>query len=200
MSLRNPHELGVRLEVVDVETAVEMVDFVLQGTREEALALDAELAAVTIARLDRHLRGSRHLGDVAGNGQAPLPVDLLTRRLHDLRVHELGDPPLDLGHRHLQRHADLVRCEPDPGRVPHRHEHVVQQPMQPTVEARDALRALAQDRLVGDEDGTDLHGAPNCTDQSRDSGSTSMAIPGGTRSSATARVSASGARTTTWNR
>ena len=52
MSLRNPYKLGVRLEVVDVETAVEMVDFVLQRPGEQAVALNRHRQSIAIDGAD----------------------------------------------------------------------------------------------------------------------------------------------------
>src|SRR6187551_1084354 len=202
LRVADPNELIERLERVDVEGPVEVVDLVLKGAGEELLAFDPELATVAVARLDRDLRGAPDLGNIARDREATLPVELLARRLHDLRVDELGDHSLDLDDRDLERHPHLVRRETDARGIAHRDQHVVKQPMKARVERRDSLRALAKDRLLEGEDGADGgHGARHCTESHRrDSGSTSMATPGGTRSRAAARVAASGARTTTWNR
>ena len=88
------------------------------------------------ARLDRDLGRPPHLGHEAGDREAALPVELLSRRAYDLRVDQLGHLLLDLDHRDLERHPDLVGGEPDARRITHRLEHVVEQPMEARIERR----------------------------------------------------------------
>ena len=65
MRLADAHELLEGLEVIDVEDAIQMVDLVLQGSREQLVALDPELAAVAVTRLHGDFREAPRLRHVA---------------------------------------------------------------------------------------------------------------------------------------
>src|SRR5918996_3266734 len=57
-ALGDADQLVQRLEVVDVEDAVQVVDLVLQGAREEFLALHPEFLAVTVPGFHGDLGGA----------------------------------------------------------------------------------------------------------------------------------------------
>ena len=67
-------QLVHRVEVVDVQLAVEMIELVLQRARQQALAVDLDLAAVAVLGHDPDLLASRHVGDVARDRQAALEI------------------------------------------------------------------------------------------------------------------------------
>src|ERR1019366_9745259 len=73
-------------EPVGEEDAVQVVDLVLDGTGQQAGALDPHRLAVAVERLAHHLVGTRHLPHHAGDGEAALVADLLPVRLDDLGV------------------------------------------------------------------------------------------------------------------
>ena len=67
-------EIVHRVEVVDVQLAVEVVELVLERAGQEAAAGDLDLPAEAVLGHDPDLLAARHVGDVAGDRQAALEV------------------------------------------------------------------------------------------------------------------------------
>src|SRR5712691_9649668 len=154
-------ELG---KVVDEQDAVEMVDLVLQAGGEEPIGLDLLRRTLEIEVFYLHLRRAFHVAVIFRDREAALLVGrLLRRRPHDLRIDEdlralgllfLGQVQGDdaLGR------ADLDGGEPDPGRVVHGLEHVLDQLADAGVDLLHRLGDLPQPLVRQNENVAQRHG------------------------------------------
>ena len=106
-------QLVHRLEVVDVELAVEVVELVLERAPEQPGPGDLDLLAVAVLGDDPDPLAAGHVRDVARDRQAALEVAVVAGRADDPRVHQLVELALDLDDAGLQRLAELRRGEPD---------------------------------------------------------------------------------------
>ncbi len=152
-------EVVERLEVVDVELALEVVELVLHGARQQARAHRLDALAVAVLGFDPDLLLALHVGHVAGHGEAALEVVALARGADDDGVDQLVELALDLDDTDLQGLADLRCRQAHAGRVAHRVREVVEQLVQVLAEAVDRLAHEAQPRVTEGQDGLDGHGA-----------------------------------------
>ena len=189
---RPPRRLGraprASLEVVDVQGSVQVVDLVQQRARQQLLALDPELRAVAVARLDGDLRrrgrprrrspGSR--GSLPSRAGSPETFTIcgFTSSVILSSISMIatcsGIPtwfaarPTPGASRIVSSMSSSSRCR-----------------LASNVET--FFVRLAKDRVLGGDDATEGHGGQHCTESHRsDSGSTSIATPAGTRSRARA--------------
>src|SRR3954470_3621109 len=115
----------VGVEPVEHEHAVQMVELVEEHPAEELVALDHHLVAVEIEAGHGHDLRAHDLEVEPGDGQAPLLVDPLPRRLGDLGVDEHLGSLADVEGEHALLHPDLGRGQADPRRLVHRVDHRV---------------------------------------------------------------------------
>ena len=79
VALADRHQLVHRVEIVDVELAVEVIELVLERATEQPGSRDLDLLAVTVLRDDPDLLAPRDVGDVARDRQAALEVAVVAR-------------------------------------------------------------------------------------------------------------------------
>src|SRR5438309_4620796 len=68
------------------EDAVEMIDLMLNRTRQQPIALDPHLLAAAVDALGHHALAARHLADEAGHREAAFEADLFTFAPHHLGI------------------------------------------------------------------------------------------------------------------
>ena len=151
-------QLVHRVQVVDVQLAVEVVELVLERPPQQSGARDLDLLAVAVLGDDPDLLVAGHVRDVARDRQAALEVPVVAGRPDDPRVDQLVELALDLDHAGLQRLAELRRREPDAGRIAHRVREVVEELVEVLAEAVDRLALEAQARVAEHDDRADAHG------------------------------------------
>ena len=139
-------QLGVGPQAVDVQLALEVVELVLHGPRQEARADDADLAAMAVLGLDHGPLGARAIGEEAGDREAALEVASARRRGDEAGVHQLVERAPPPRSRRPAGDADLVCGEAHAGRVAHRVDHVVEQAVEVLVEASDGARRCRRRR------------------------------------------------------
>src|SRR5262249_50325884 len=115
-----------RVDAVDEEHAVQVVDLVLEDPRAQTVRLDRQGLAVDGTRLHRNPRRPRDRGEHARDREAALLAGHLAAPVDDCRVEErLHAPALLVGDDdETQRDAHLRRREADPDLVVHRLGHV----------------------------------------------------------------------------
>src|SRR5262245_9281983 len=73
-------------QAIDEETRVEVIDFMLQGAREQAAAFEPVLLAVAIQALDDDASGPRYRGREPRDAQAAFLFELHAVALDELRI------------------------------------------------------------------------------------------------------------------
>jgi hypothetical protein len=154
-----PEEIE-RREPIDIEDAVEVIDFVLKRPCEEPFSGQGEAlpAAVERPHLDPH--GSFDLGPVSGDREASLRADLLLLRvLEDFGVHECIELFFHFNDGDSERDADLWSREADTRCGTHRLDEVVDQLLDRAIDLSDLLRLPAQHRIFETADRAEDHDA-----------------------------------------
>src|SRR6266852_1427262 len=142
---------------VGEEDAVQVVDLVLDGARQQRVALDLHRLPLAVEPACHHLHVAFDLADVARNREAALQADLLALPLHHLRVHEGVQVGVGLDDHHAQPDAHLGCRQPDARGGDHRVHHVIDQLADAAIDTRHPPRLLAKDRRFLGEDWTDSH-------------------------------------------
>jgi len=147
------------VQAVNVDRALQMVNLVLEGLSEQPFRIrDADFLAVGVACLDGHFLLPENPAPVARNGEAPFFKEVLTLRLDDLGVYQHVQLVLvGLDDRNLQRHADLRRGQPDPRRIAHGLDHVLDERPDRGVEPRDPACLVSQNWIPERHNGPDRH-------------------------------------------
>src|SRR5262249_8859972 len=151
-------ELVQRVEIVDEELSVEVIQLVLEGPSEEPGSGDLDLLAVPVLGYDPDLLPARDVGVVAGQRKAALEVAIVAGRPNDLRVHELVERVADLDDAGLEGLTQLGRRQPDAGGVAHRVGEIIEQPMEELPEAVDRQALQPEARITEEDDRADAHG------------------------------------------
>src|SRR5690349_11762104 len=115
IELAHRDELVHRVEVVDVQLAVEVVELVLERAAEEPGACDLDLLADPVLGHDPDLLLPGHVRDVPGDREAALEVTVVAGGPDDLRVDELVQVVLDLDDARAEWLPQLGGGEPDAG-------------------------------------------------------------------------------------
>src|SRR3954462_7100858 len=84
----SPEDLRRRLDAVEEQDPVEVVDFVEEAAGLEAVGLHAPRAAVAIAALDDDVGRAAHVAGEVGDREAALAADRGAARLDDHRIDE----------------------------------------------------------------------------------------------------------------
>ena len=149
------------VEIVDVENAVHVVDFVFEGLGEEVvLGFDPDfLAGIGIDPLGDNLDGPSDLAAIARHREAAFIAAPLTGTLDDLGIDE-GDRIVvaDIDHHDAERDANLRCGKPDSGRVVHRFPHVFDQLVYGLIDVPDSPRFFTQDGVAGTANGKNGQG------------------------------------------
>src|SRR4051794_27932316 len=156
--LLDGHELVHRVEIVDVELAVEVVDLVLQRARQQTVAVDLDLPSVPVLCDHPHLFAPRDPGDVARDRQTTLEIAVVALALNQTRIDELMDVAADFDDGDLQRNAHLRRRQSHPGRGTHRLGQVVEQAVEVPAKSVDGLANEAQPGVAECQDRDHSHG------------------------------------------
>src|SRR5205807_9799256 len=82
------------------EDALEMIDRMLNRTRQQSVALDPYLLAASVDALGHHALAAGHLTDEAGHREAACEADLLTFAPNHLGLRDLMDLALAAHHAH----------------------------------------------------------------------------------------------------
>jgi len=138
---------------VEHEHSVEMVDFVLEETRQEFVGLELHVVAVEIDSLHDDSSRAQHLDVQAGNRQTSLVVHPLPARFDDLRVDDDARIFVDVVDEETALDADLRRRETDSGRLVHDTEHFLGETNELAVDVRDFVGNGLQHRIT---EGTDV--------------------------------------------
>src|SRR4051794_8897768 len=154
LELADRNQVLHRLEIVDVQLALEVVELMLQRAAEEPRACNLDLLAHPVLRNDPDLLVAGHVRHVAGDRQAALEVAVVARRADDLGVYELVEVALDLDDAGPHRLAQLGGGEADAGRMAHRVSEVVEQLVEVLAEAVDRLALEAETGVAEEDDGS----------------------------------------------
>ncbi len=149
----------VHLGEIHVDPTVEVVQLVLERSREEPAAADPDRPTSPVHGRHHGLERARRRGVVAIDREAALEIRLLSARADHDRVDELEMPTLDLDDAAALGPADLVRRQPDARRVAHRVGHVIKKVAQRPVEPADVDGRDPQDGVTELHDGLDGHSA-----------------------------------------
>ena len=158
VALPDREQLIHRLEVVDVQLALQMVELVLERPTEQPGPGDLDFLAMAVLGDDPDLLAAGDVRDVARDRQTALEVAVVAGRPNDARVDQLVQLVLDLDDAGLQGLTELWRGQPDPGRVAHRVREVVEQLVEVRAEAVDRLALEPKTWVAEEDDGTDAHG------------------------------------------
>ena len=90
--------------------AIEMVDFMLENTGQEAFRFIDDGLAVTCQRTDLDFGSPFHFAVISGDAQAAFGIDIgFVRFFQDLRIDELDEAVAVVEDDELQRFIDLRR-------------------------------------------------------------------------------------------
>src|SRR5688572_18615094 len=136
-------------QVVHEQDAVEMIHFVLEGTRREVATLDGALVAVGVNASQRDARRPEHRRVEAGHAETSLLFELRAAALHDLGIdqrHQLAgfSAGTRIDDQHPERDPNLGCRETNPGRRVHRFDQVVHELPHAVVEGGDCFRFCGQ--------------------------------------------------------
>jgi 16S rRNA (guanine1207-N2)-methyltransferase len=148
----------VVLQHVEQQLAVQVVEFVLEQAGEEFVGLDRHFVAVDVDADDMDLLRPHDLERHVGHGEAPFLVFPLTGGFDDLRIDEYLRIVVEVVHEEALLDPDLGCGQAKPGRVVHRHEHVVGDALEAAIDLGDLGRALAEHRVTDESDGVRSHG------------------------------------------
>src|SRR3989440_8049743 len=121
-------DLAQRVEAgqtVGEENAVNVVDLVLDGARQQRITLELHRLAVPVEPPCHHLHVTLDLTHISGAEQAAFDTDLLAIPLDHLRVHQGMQVGVRLDHHDAQPHPDLRRGQTHPRSGHHGIDHVV---------------------------------------------------------------------------
>ena len=150
--------LGLGVEPVDEQHAVEVVGLVLDAAGEQVAALDRDRVAVDVLAVRDDVLLAHAVEGEVGQRQAALgAVLLLVAREVQHRVDEVAERVVDVVDEHPQADADLRRGEPDAGRLEHRVDEVLDEGAQLLVEGGDRSGGGAQHGVAEQADGTQGH-------------------------------------------
>src|SRR4029079_19726816 len=156
------HQLVHRVEVVDVELAVEAVALELERPPEQPGPGDLDLLAEAVLGDDPDSLAAGHVGDVARDREAAFEMAAVALGLDDARVDQLVELTFDLDDAGLHRLAELRGGQAHARCVAHRVGEIVEQLVQVLAEAVDRLALEAETRVTKKNDRPDTHGRSIC--------------------------------------
>src|SRR5690606_23391635 len=144
---------------IEEERPFEVVDFVLEGTGQQAGAFYFLFVPVPVEPACGDSRRTTDRRREARHAQAAFVFDLHAVARHDLGIHQRDHfAPLaadaEIDDTHAQGHPDLRRRQSNPRRGVHRRNHVVDQSGDLVVDAIDGVCRPAEDRIAVFDDGT----------------------------------------------
>jgi hypothetical protein len=144
-----------RFHEVDLQATGQVVDLVGDRARDESRATIPDRVAGEIETRDRHVHGSRDLGDQVLHRQAPFPADLDAARVDDFGIDEHESHAFDLDHRDPGAMTDLRGREPEAARRPHRGEQILDEAVDTVVGQANGPGRPAQSSVGQTDDRTD---------------------------------------------
>src|SRR5205085_4071196 len=128
---------------------IEVIELVLERTRQESFGRRGETLAVLVERANADLERSLDVGPVPRDRETSFGTGLrLLRALDDLWIDEREQLLLDLDDGDPERDADLRRGETDTGSGAHRIDEIADQRPDLRVDLSHLLRLLADDGIV----------------------------------------------------
>src|SRR5262249_6625391 len=148
----------VRIEAVEQQHAVEVVDLVLEEAREHLVGFDLHFVAAQTDPPQRDHLGPDDLEVHPRHGQPPLFGGPLSGGGDDLRVDDRVRTLTDVVGEDAPLHADLRRGQTDADGLVHRLEHRLRQRGEAPVDVLDLAGALLQYGIPEKADGMGRHG------------------------------------------
>src|SRR5580658_1023312 len=149
-----------RADVADVELAVEVVGFVLEGAGQQVVANLLEDLPRQILGSDRDHLGARHILTEIGDAETAFTLGVAAFLVNDFGINEnqfrvrvLLESDVNDGD--AARDADLRRGQAHAARSIHRLEHVLDQFLQSFIKDRDFLCRFFKDGISEFNDGID---------------------------------------------
>jgi len=138
---------------VEHEHAVEMVDLVLEESRQEFVGFELHVVAVEVNSLNDDAPRAEHLDIQTGDRQAALVVHPLPARLDDFRIDDDARIVVDVVDEEAALDTDLRGGETDSGRLVHDTEHLFGEAHELRIDVRDFVGDGLQHRIT---EGTDV--------------------------------------------
>jgi hypothetical protein len=159
IALSEPFTFDGRQQV-DEKTPLEMIDFVLQADRQEAVGFDGERFPVQVIGVDPDTRGAFHTLTDVGDGKTAFFARDASLARDDDRVDERPGAATvfrNIKDEHALSGPDLGGGKTDPFMRVHRLDHVFRKAGEACVEARHVFRFEAQAGVGIKKYGTDGH-------------------------------------------